>query len=152
MGVNSVTVKSEVDVKALLFALTHAPDAHVGYPRETTGSVKHEEANVPLATLASWHEFGDEGRPARPFMRQGAANLVKRRGLLVPHVRRLVSGRIHAMKFMAVVGTMLKRSIESEIKEQDFAPLSPATIAAKGSSEILVDTGELVDGLDVHLT
>lgn len=153
MGTNRVTVKNgDVNVRALLTALTHAKVANVGYPFESTGRVTHADADVPMATLAAWNELGTENVPPRPFMRQGAEILEQRRGLLVPHVKRLASGKIHADKFMAAVGAMLKGSIEAAVARGDFAPLSATTVAAKGSTEILVDSGQMLDSLDVQLS
>lgn len=152
MGINRVTVKkTDVNVRALMFALDFAPDAKVGYPAETTGTVQHADADMPMASLAAIHELGTEDIPARPFMRQGADIMAQRRGLLVPHVRRLVQGRMHGGAFMAAVGELLKTSIRGAVRRGDFTPLAPTTVAAKGSSEILVDTGDMLDALDVHL-
>lgn len=152
MGVNRVTVKrTPIDMDALAVALTHAKDAKVGFPEETTGSTIHAEADVPIATLAAWNELGTDATPPRPFMRQGADILVTRRGLVTPHVRNLVRGRTHVDAFMITLGLLLKSSIEAAVKKQDFAPLAPSTVATKGSTEILVDSGEMLDNLDVHL-
>lgn len=151
MGINRVTVKSYVDIKAVMTALTFAPDAKVGYPEETTGRVVHEDSDLTMAELAAIQELGEGNIPPRPFMRQGAAIMEDRRGLLVVPVKRLVTGKTHAGRFMATMGLMLKSSIEAAVKRQNFTPLSPVTVAAKGSAEILIDSGEMVDNLDVHL-
>lgn len=152
MGLNRVTVrKTPVDVEALLFALDMAPAAKVGYPIETTGSIEHPDADAPMAQVAAWQENGTETAPPRPFMRQGADVMLQRRGLAVPHVRRLVMGKMHGAAFITAMGMLLKSSIEEAVKRQGFAPLAPATVAAKGSAEILVDSGEMIEHLDVHV-
>lgn len=152
MGINKVTLgKTDVNFRALTMALGLAKAAKVGYPIETTGGDIHEEAQVPLATLAAWNELGTENTPPRPFMRQGAEILVARRGLVVPHLRRMLQGKTHGDAFIGAVGLLLKSSIISAVKRQSFTPLAPATVKAKGSSEILIDSGEMIDGLDVHL-
>lgn len=150
MGVNKVTVKkADVDLKGLMTALSLPFDAKVGYPEETTGSREHVDSGLPIAELASFAELGTETSPPRRFMTQGADVLVQRRGLMVPHVKRLASGKYHVGAFLRAAGLLLKGSIEEAVARQDFPPLAQATIAAKGSSEILVDTGEMVESLDV---
>lgn len=152
MGVNRVTSrKTAFTLEKMAMAMMLAPAAKVGYPEETTGSVIHDEADVPLAQLAAWNELGTQFTPPRAFMRQGADMLVMRRGLLTPAVHAFASGRIDSRAFIATVGAHLKGNIQSAIRRQDFAPLAPATIAAKGSDTILIDTSEMVDGLDVHV-
>lgn len=152
MGVNRVTLgKVDVNVRALMLALTMAKDAKVGYPEETTGSVIHTEADVPIALLAAWNELGTETAPPRAFMRQGTEIMVQRRGLMTVHVRRMVAGKMHGDRFMAAMGNLLKSAIDTAISRGDFPPLAPETVAAKGHSQILVDSGEMRDALDVHL-
>ena len=152
MADNRVTLGNvDVDIHALMLALTMAKDAKVGYPEETTGSVIHSEAEVPIATLAAWQELGTENMPPRAFMRQGAEIMVQRRGLMSVHVRRLAAGKMHADRFMIAMGNLLKSSITAAISRGDFPPLAPETVAAKGHAQILVDSGEMRDALDVHL-
>jgi hypothetical protein len=152
MGVNKVSVgPTDINVRAFLTALTFAPEAKVGYPAETTGPVIHDEAGVPLATLAAWNELGTEDVPPRPFMKQGADIFATQAGLMVPAVRQLAQGRMEGKAFIVAAGLRLKGAIEAAVKRQDFEPLSQVTIDRKGSSEILVDTNEMVNGLDVHI-
>lgn len=152
MVTNKVTVKNaDVNVKALMTALMHASDVKVGYPAETTGAIKHTDTDLYMAELAAIHELGGGRVPPRPFMRQGANIFITRRGLLVPLIKRMLSGKTHVDAVMISAGNYLKSAIESAVQRQDFVPLAAATVNRKGSTEILVDSGEMLDNLDVHL-
>ena len=152
MGTNVVTIrKAQVDIEALGRALTSGAIAKVGFPEETTGSKEHADSDLSMAALAAIHELGKGNVPPRPFMRQGADILVTRRGLIAPHVRRLASGRIGAAAFLTTVGLLLKSSIRAAVDKQDFTPLAPATVEAKGSDQILIETGAMLEALDVFI-
>lgn len=152
MGINRVTVKrGDVNVKALMFALDFAPDAKVGYPAETTGPEQHSDSNNSLAEIAAFAELGTENSPPRRFMSQGADIRAQRGGLMVPALNRLFAGKSSVDSFMNTAGQMLKGAMAAAIKRGNFPPLAASTIAAKGSSEILIDTEQMLNSLDVHV-
>lgn len=128
--------------------------AHVGYLRETTGpKTPYSDretgrgSNVTLATNAFWHEHGTRHMPPRPFMRKGAILFIERRSEL----KRILARGIAAYSARAVnagVGALLASSIQRALRDGPHAALSPATIARKGSSKPLIDTGMLHQGVD----
>ena len=147
MGVNKVTSRAD-NVKKVMRAISLAPTVKVGYPDETTGKQVHEDSGVTLAQLAMFHELGTENMPPRKFMSQGAEIFERRSGLLTPHAIRFIEGRSSGRAFGTTLGKIFVGSIEAAIHRGDFPPLAESTVQAKGSDEILIDTHELIEGLD----
>lgn len=110
---------------------------------------------------AVWNEFGTRGGasgggwgspiPERPFMRnalrdgQGA-----NRAMLKSEARRIVLSAVQGAsvadaKRMALrrLGTKIQGDIQASIASLTTPPNSPVTIALKGSSKPLIDTGKM---------
>lgn len=99
---------------------------------------------VDLVDVAVFNEFGTSRAPARPFIR-GAFD-AKQRELARTQARlwdQVVRGRINAKRAIGLLG----QTHEGQIKEYMTAlrepPNAPSTIAQKGSSNPLIDTGRL---------
>jgi hypothetical protein len=101
---------------------------------------------LTVAMLGAIHEFGSpsENIPARPFMAQTYA---KNLSLLKSRSRAIVKGvqadRITAHEGLSKLGEWYTGAIKEEITTGEFAPLKPATVAAKGSSRPLIDTAQM---------
>ena len=106
---------------------------------------------VPTAQVAAWNEFGDPGhnRPPRPFFRnmveakkggwgKSMANLLKQNG-----------GNVADM--MDAMGVGISGQLQHSINEFTDPPLAKSTIAAKGFSKPLIDTGEMLRAVDFEV-
>lgn len=100
-----------------------------------------------VAQVASANEFGTSRAPARPFMKQMAEN----RGKEITEecgrmAKRLAEGGSAADE-LSQIGKLAEDLLKEEIRSGSFAPLAPATVARKGSSQPLIDTGRMVDSV-----
>lgn len=105
-------------------------------------------------SIAAFQEFGTVNIPARPFMRtaiaMGDSAIVATRKRLIKAV---FEGRMLARTASDTLAEFIRNLI---IKRIDTAsswavPLEASTVAAKGSSAPLVDTGKMRDALKVRV-
>jgi phage gpG-like protein len=94
--------------------------------------------------IAATHEFGAGNIPERSFLRvplranQDAYAAIFKRGL--PQV---ISGQLTAGQIMEQVGARAAADSQEAISAGIAPPNAPSTIARKGSSKPLIDTGRL---------
>lgn len=83
--------------------------------------------------------------PARPFM-DFAKEIFDRvfPKLMRRYMPGYLAGVVSVDDFLAVIGSRAKAAVQEAITNGDYAPLSPKTIAAKGSSVPLIDTGTML--------
>lgn len=108
---------------------------------------------LTMAGLAAVHEFGapSVGVPARPMLRPVADSRRARwRRVLLDTMRAaLLRGRRDAgAAALATLGGVMEADIKRHITTLRSPPLRPATVAAKGSSNPLIDTGAMRDAVD----
>ncbi|TAA61872.1 hypothetical protein [Shinella sp. JR1-6] len=119
------------------------------------------EADADVIQRAIWQEFGTRGGasgggwggpvPERPFMRNAMReNTSGYRNLLRKEATRIVqavamgnSGDVAKSAALSRLGIRAQGDIQGMITAIVSPPNAPATIALKGSSKPLIDTGEL---------
>ena len=116
----------------------------VGF-NEDSGSYPAEEGgeSITLANVAAWNEFGSERSPARPFMKQTAVDYKSK---ITNHANKALKKAINgggAEEVLNSIGSFTKGKMQLEIKNGDWEPNSPYTIAKKGSDKPLIDTGRM---------
>lgn len=116
----------------------------VGFPAGSTNVDK-----------AIWNEFGTRGGasgggwggpiPERPFMRNAMRNNQARYvGIMRSLAKRMIEGGGgNIQTLLAKLGALAAGDIQKEITALTSPPNSPVTIALKGSSKPLIDTGEM---------
>lgn len=112
--------------------------------KEAEGTYKD---GTPVATVAAVHEFGtQDGRiPQRSYLRSTYdANRKKYVATMAKGARKAVKGGTTAKQAAFEAGETFRADVVKTIKAGIPPPLHPATIAAKGSSVPLIDTGVLV--------
>lgn len=119
--------------------------AAVGRPSATfveVGILKGE-----IATYAIVHEFGSprQNIAQRSFMRASFdANRTDYEKAMQRGYERILSGDMHGFKaVLTELGRRAQTDVKRKIRSGPFAPLAPATIARKGSSRPLIDTGTM---------
>lgn len=120
------------------------------------GDDKHGEKTTPLALVAAVNEFGSQDGhvPERSFLRstidsrQDDLRQVQRRVL-----SEVVGGRQSVRGALSILGMWVQAAVQRTITKHPPPPNAPATIAKKGSSGTLIDSGQLRQGIsyEVHI-
>lgn len=99
---------------------------------------------LSLLEVAAIHEFGAGAVPQRSFIR---ATIDAHKGDIEAEIKNLargvVSGRIDARQALDMLGQKVAGWCQARIAAGIAPPLKPATIARKGSSTPLINTGQL---------
>jgi hypothetical protein len=114
------------------------------------------ESGATIAQIASWNELGVMGPPLsqhgggkwfippRPFIRGFADGKREQIQKTLDKLGGLVSsGKLTAEMAMARLGEYGQSGVKSYIRNGPFTPNADSTIAKKGSSKPLIDTGTL---------
>ncbi|WP_301860187.1 hypothetical protein [uncultured Megasphaera sp.] len=133
-----------------------------------------KDGKTSLADIAYWNEYGvtinvsDKMRkylhandihlspgktsihiPSRPFMRQAADKNMGKWGDTAEKLVKMIAYGMSAQQGLELLGIQAKGDIQDIFTSGSFAANSPATIAKKGSSRPLIDSGSLRDsGVD----
>lgn len=144
------------DLKARL-SVVDQMHVKVGVLASKGGNAEHADDGITMIELAAIHEFGSPAAniPERSFIRR---TFTFKRIQLDPLQRKLakalVLGKITPIVAMNMLGqwaaAQVKRTITAD--EPIPPPLKPATIAAKGSTRPLVDTGRLVGAISYEVS
>lgn len=130
---------------------------HMNIPSRITGP-RRVKVGFPAGSAnvdkAVYNEFGTRGGasgggwggpiPERPFMRNTMRNKKNSyRDQLRRAAKMIVEGKISLQVVMSRLGIQAQNDIRDEITSLTSPPNSPVTIALKGSSKPLIDTGEM---------
>lgn len=106
------------------------------------------ESGEGVAERAFFNEYGTRTIPERSFMRTAFDESLPD---INNTVDRLVSGvmsaKIAAQTAANVLGERHQGQIKAKIKSGTFTPNAESTIARKGSSKPLIDTGEMLNSI-----
>ena len=114
----------------------------IGLPK---GSGSYPDG-TPVIKVGVIHEFGSEDGviPERSWLRSAMdVNRKKHRALIRKLSKSVMSGELTAKNALELLGTQAQSDIQQRIVDVNEPPNAPSTIAAKGSSNPLVDTGLL---------
>ena len=107
-----------------------------------------EEDGTDICDIAAFNELGTEHIPARPFIRDSVDdNESEIKTFLMGMKREIVSGGT-AESVLKKIGVFQKDLIQEKITNGSFAPNAASTIAKKGSSHPLIDTGRMRQSVD----
>lgn len=110
----------------------------VGFPE---GGGEYPDG-MPIVTVAVWNEFGNAVTPERPFFRLAMAdNKAKYRKMTKALAKKVLNGSITKEKALEMLGEEAVADIQDSIVNLTSPPNTEITIALKGSSNPLVDTG-----------
>lgn len=98
------------------------------------------------AKKAMWNEYGtSRGIPARPFLRNTQyENERKWANDVGGDVLKVFTGNLSTTALMSQFGSKMADDIQKTIRAGNFVPLAPATVSRKGSSQPLIDTGDMI--------
>lgn len=118
------------------------------------GSAEHEappgggSSPLTVAQVATIHEYGLGTSPERSFIRAWSdENESKNLETLVKIGQAVVQGKFTAEQGLDRAGLRFVAEIQKRIRGGIAPPLKPATIARKGSSTPLVNTGQLITSI-----
>lgn len=123
--------------------------AMVGIPSNAPQPVDketHQPIGINMASLALIHERGSAANniPSRPFMHQTRTRCESR---FVRRLRRaykqVVEGKVGPARALAQLGLDYEGEMKNTFVVGQFVANKPATVARKGSSRPLIDTGAL---------
>ena len=106
----------------------------------------HGDSGATNGEIALYHEFGTRRMLSRPFIRMTFSDEGNERALRALQERliaQVVAGKMTTEQALGMIGAWAAGAIRATIRNGSFAPLAPSTVARKGSSKPLVDTGQL---------
>lgn len=109
-----------------------------------------DESGVTVLQVAVIHEFGAPAAniPQRSFIRSTVDDRdAQLRAMIRKLLNRVVERRLSATKALDILGLWLASEIKKQIVSGIDPPLKQATVAAKGSTTPLVDTGRLLNSI-----
>lgn len=134
------------------------PAVVAGFRENGPGGQQHSpDSPLTVADVAALNEFGTDTIPSRPFMRITAdANQDKWQGLMNNVVREAVDASIKspraggaaAARGMSRVGLQMESDIRATIDSSVGPVNADSTIAKKGSSGTLIDSGQMKQSID----
>lgn len=133
------TVKQGLDALKHRLVQANGRQVKVGVPEGKAGNTESS-----LADVAKWNEFGTEDIPERPAFRNGIAKAktkilaLNKRNLLL-----IAKDEMSVEQALDMLGALATGEIKREFVSGEFAPNAPSTIAKKGSSRPLIDSGQL---------
>lgn len=149
MGKNKVTSKdngAEATQQALAQGLPQVDIGVLG----SDAAKQHGKATV--GDIATFQEFGTDTIPPRPFVsgwfQSGSSELTEAAKELAEKV---ISGKLTPEQYAELIGAKAVGEIQKYIANRVPPPLSPRTIARKGSSVPLIDTGVLRSSISFRM-
>lgn len=118
--------------------------------KEVVVGIQRGEINdgVLVAEYAAWNEFGTRTTPSRPFMRTYFDTSVSRLERFATNgVTQILLGRATFSQFLNAAGVFMVDGVKKSISGGTWTPNSPVTIALKGSSKPLIDTGVMLNSV-----
>lgn len=126
-------------------------DVFVGFPADKEETEKpYTETGVRVLDVAIWNEYGTPTVPARPFLRtaieENRDEINKRYDAIV--TRCLTEPKkVNVKKELSRLGLFAVAKVREKIVSLDDPPNAQATIDKKGSSNPLVDTGQMAQSV-----
>lgn len=147
----SVTIKQKNPgwLQKLLKAYDNQDVLAVGYPASETGSIRYPDG-TSVILVAAVNNFGSSGRgiPARPFMTEGAEPAIEATAPIAAALIPLLNqGKVTPADILKDMGPFAEAAFKKKLTDGPWEPNAPSTIADKGSSRPLIDTGLLRNSL-----
>ncbi len=116
----------------------------VGIQEEAGDHDGDSDSPLSVADVASFHEFGTDNIPQRSFIRAPIQdNQADLQNLQSKLLRQVTLGSMSIGEALALIGEDAQADMIAAINAGIEPGLNPATIAAKGSSTPLIDSGQL---------
>ncbi len=153
MGANDGVVFDDRKLQGILASVKKMDKAYVkvGVLASKGGDAKHADTDLTMVELMAVHEFGSvDGRiPDRAPIRLTFETTEEEfKPFIANLAKQVVTNGMPVEKALALLGQKGAAEVKKTITQSDLPPpLSPVTIARKGSDRPLVDTGQLVNSV-----
>ena len=121
----------------------------------TSPTISRAGGEIDNVALAVIHEFGvpQKNIPSRPFLRSTFdAKKTEWNALLSRMALGVLRGKLTVEQALGLLGQRASADVKLRITTgNNFVPNAPRTIAAKGSSRPLIDTGRLVNSISYQV-
>lgn len=108
-----------------------------------------EDDSATNAMIGFWHEFGTKDVPARSFLRSTADKKSRAHKALISKIAaKAVRNELPMEHGLGLFGMKVASDVKEKIRSHIQPPLKDSTIAAKGSTTPLIDTGQLINAID----
>jgi hypothetical protein len=105
-----------------------------------SAGVEPKSDGMTVATLGAIQHFGNDDIPARRWLDTGAESGTKE---YLETIREGIEDGLTSRQIMVRVGVEAEDAIKQYINDLDTPPNKPSTIRKKGSSNPLIDTGNM---------
>lgn len=103
-----------------------------------------EEDGQAIAAIGAYNEFGTERIPSRPFMRSTFdEQRTKTKAIIEHQYGKILKGETSVKRALGSIGEYMEGEVKKKITTLKTPPNAPSTIARKGSSNPLIDTGRM---------
>ena len=116
-----------------------------------SGDVGTYEDGTKIVEVGRWHEYGLGDNPRRSFLR---VPMIDKQFIIQKHIKdgwnSILSGKgtaLNELGKLGIVGQEISKGAFATGGYGTWEKLNPQTIKRKGSSEILIDTGKLVNSI-----
>lgn len=124
---------------------------HIKLPKSISGPKQVKvgfpagKVDGPVVNRAIWNHYGtSRGIPSRPFLLNAIRkNRSKYLEAMKTAGAKILRGEATLDQTMRKLGILAQGDIQQEITDLRDPPNAPATVAAKGSSNPLIDAGEM---------
>lgn len=97
-----------------------------------------------LVIYAASNEFGTKDIPERSYLRAGIDEKKRQIGKLTSKLaEKVIAGKMSKREALEIIGQTAQGIVQGKMVRGPFTPNKAATVARKGSSKPLIDTGRL---------
>lgn len=121
---------------------------------QATGSGRAGTGAADVLDIAIYNEFGTETIPARPFIGGAAQGYEEDVGIIMGHLAKKVQNGASPKLALETLGQKYEGMVKRYIRvgggvgaSSKFTPNAPSTIARKGSTSPLIDTGRMMNSI-----
>lgn len=111
-------------------------------------NVKPADSNQTIAEYAAENHFGKGRIPARPFLDVGVLSV---RGKLQRAIEDAFDRNVPDDVLWNRVGAIAVAGVKKYIRDLKYPPNAPMTIQQKGSSNPLIDKGNMINAIDFEV-
>ncbi len=147
---NTVNAAALARVNARVRQIQSETEAMSGFAltvgiHEEEGSEVDDDAGATIATIAAVHEFGNSTVPRRSWLLDWISeNESELAEAFRRSAREVAARRLTARVAWEQIGEFSVAGIQRRIRGNIGPPLSPETVARKGSSVALIDEGRMI--------
>lgn len=127
-----------------------SPQGHVKIGVQGKEALERKKGNIEIdvVSVATFNEFGTPQIPERSFLRHTVdLNEKKISKILSNGVLDVQQKKLNSNQVLQFLGQWAKSEIQKRIRSGIAPANSPQTIARKGSSKPLIDTGQLIQSI-----